>query len=80
MVERILSEIKAAKGFTDIVEMYGVKEKELDPSHYAGCSIGVAYLEGVENEEDFNRVRMYADKALYYVKEHGRNAYKVWGE
>ena len=31
-------------------------------------------------EDDFERARKNADKALYYVKEHGRNNYKEFEE
>lgn len=76
IAENILSEIEKAEGFADVVERFALKEFTLDRDHYAGCSIGIAYLEGVTSEEDFETIRKNADTALYYVKEHGRNGYK----
>lgn len=79
IAKNILSEIRAANGFTDIVERFSLKEVQLNKEHYAGCSIGIAYLEGVTSEADFETVRKNADAALYYVKENGRNNYKEFG-
>ena len=76
IAENILSEIRKAEGFADVVERFALKKFKLDKEHYAGCSIGIAYLEGVTCEEDFETVRKNADAALYYVKENGRNSYK----
>lgn len=80
IAENILSEIEKAEGFEDVVERFALKEFKLEKEHYAGCSIGIAYLEGVTSEEDFETIRKNADAALYYVKEHGRNSYKVFGD
>ena len=53
----------------------------MEKEHYAGCSIGIDFLEGgVTCAEDFESMRKNADKALYYVKEHGRNSYKIFSE
>ena len=79
IAENILNEIRVANGFTDVVERFALKTVVLKKEHYAGCSIGIAYLEGVTSEADFETVRKNADAALYYVKENGRNNYKEFG-
>ncbi len=76
IAENILTEIRKAEGFEDVVKRFALKEVSLDKAHYAGCSIGIAYLEGVTCEDDFETIRKNADTALYYVKEHGRNGYR----
>ena len=76
IVKKILEEIEKSKGFASIVERFSAKEIKLEKENYAGCSIGIAYIEGVTSEADFETVRKNADAALYYVKENGRNNYK----
>lgn len=80
IAKNILTEIEHADGFFDVVERFSLKTVKLEKDHYAGCSIGIAYLEGVTSEADFETVRKNADAALYYVKENGRNSYKEYGE
>lgn len=75
MSRNILAEIEKAKGFGDVVEHIAFKSVTLEEDSYAGCSIGIAYLDGVRSEEDFETAQNNADAALYYVKEHGRNSY-----
>ena len=51
----------------------------LEKEHFAGCSIGIDFLDsGVTCAEDFEIMRKNSDKALYYVKDNGRNGYKVY--
>lgn len=79
MVEDILAEVRGSAGFADVVSLYTLQDVQLEEENYAGCSIGIAYLEGgVSCAEDFEILRKNSDKALYYVKEHGRNGYKVF--
>lgn len=81
MVESILQEVENSSGFADVVGLYALQEVKLEKEHFAGCSIGIDYLEGgVTCAEDFEVMRKNSDKALYYVKDHGRNGYKVYGE
>ncbi len=79
MVENILKEVKESEGFADVVSLYALQDVQLEKENFAGCSIGIDYLEGgVSCAEDFEMMRKNSDKALYYVKEHGRNGYKVF--
>lgn len=80
MVKKILREIEKAAGFADVVECFVLEKFKISKELYAGCSIGIAYLEGVTREDDFERARKNADAALYYVKEHGKNNYKEFEE
>lgn len=80
IAQNILAEIEKAQGFEDVVERFALKAFHLDRESYAGCSIGIAYVDGVESEEDFETIRKNADAALYYVKEHGRNNYMEFKE
>ena len=81
MVESILEEVKNSAGFEDIVGLYSLQEVHLEKEHYAGCSMGIDFWEGgVTSADDFEIMRKNSDKALYYVKEHGRNGYKVYSE
>ena len=80
MVKKILGEIEKAAGFADVVECFVLEKFKISKELYAGCSIGIAYLEGVTREDDFERARKNADAALYYVKEHGKNNYKEFEE
>lgn len=76
MVEAILAEIQKAKGFSHVVQSLAMKAVSISEANYAGCSIGIAYSEGVKGEMDFEKMRKNSDTALYFVKEHGRNNYK----
>ena len=79
MAEAILAEVERQAGFEDVVGLYAMQEVHLEKEHYAGCSIGIDFLEGgVTCAEDFEILRKNADKALYYVKEHGRNNYQIY--
>lgn len=80
MVQAILKEIRDASGFADVVRRYVFTDVTIEEEHFAGCSIGIAFAEGVSNEDDFAAIRKNADKALYYVKDHGRNNYKIFGD
>lgn len=81
IVKNILEEVEQSSGFADVVGLYAMHEVRLDKEHFAGCSIGIDFLEsGVTCAEDFEIMRKNSDKALYYVKEHGRNGYKVYDE
>ena len=81
VAENILEEVERNAGFEDVVGLYAMQEVHLEKEHYAGCSIGIDFMEGgVTCAEDFESMRKNADKALYYVKEHGRNSYKIFGE
>ena len=76
IAENILDEIQKAKGFSAVVQSLSIKAVSITKENYAGCSIGIAYTEGVKGEMDFEKIRKNSDIALYYVKEHGRNSYK----
>ena len=76
MANNILDEIQKAKGFSSVVQSLSMKAVSISESNYAGCSIGIAYSEGVRGEMDFEKMRKNSDTALYFVKEHGRNNYK----
>lgn len=79
MVEDILREVELSSGFVDVVSLYSMQEVQLEEEHFAGCSIGIDFLEtGVTCAEDFEVMRKNSDKALYYVKDHGRNGYKIY--
>lgn len=79
MVNDILKEVELSSGFVDVVSLYSMQEVQLEKEHFAGCSIGIDFLEtGVTCADDFEIMRKNSDKALYYVKEHGRNGYKVY--
>lgn len=81
MVENILNEVEVSSGFADVVSLYAMQEVHLEREHFAGCSIGLDFLDGgVTCAEDFEIMRKNSDKALYFVKEHGRNGYKVFDE
>lgn len=82
MAESILKEVNDSAGFVDVVRLYAFTEDvHIDKNDFAGCSIGIDYLEGgVTCDDDFETMRKNSDKALYYVKENGRNAYKVYDE
>ena len=71
-----MDEIQKAKGFSAVVQSLSIKAVSITKENYAGCSIGIAYTEGVRGEMDFEKIRKNSDIALYYVKEHGRNSYK----
>ena len=76
MAKNILEEIQKAKGFSSVVQSLSMKAVSITEDNYAGCSIGIAYSEGVRGEMDFEKMRKNSDAALYYVKDHGRNNYK----
>ena len=76
MAKNILDEIQRAKGFSTVVQSLSMKAFNITEDNYAGCSIGIAYSEGVKGEMDFEKMRKNSDNALYFVKEHGRNNYK----
>ena len=76
MAKNILEEIQRAKGFSTVVQSLSMKAFNITEDNYAGCSIGIAYSEGVKGEMDFEKMRKNSDTALYFVKEHGRNNYK----
>jgi diguanylate cyclase (GGDEF)-like protein len=76
IAKKILAEIEKADGFSSVVKRFSAKDVKLEKENYAGCSIGIAYIEGVSSEADFETIRKNADAALYYVKENGRNSYK----
>lgn len=79
MVESILDEVESSSGFADVVSLYAMQEVQLEKEHFAGCSIGIDFLDsGVTCAEDFEIMRKNSDKALYYVKDNGRNGYKVY--
>ena len=79
MVENILRTVEDSAGFTDVVGLYALSEVHLEKENFAGCSIGIDYMDdGVTCAEDFETMRKNSDKALYYVKENGRNGYKVY--
>ena len=79
MAEAILAEVERQAGFEDVVGLYAMQEVHLEKEHYAGCSIGIDFMDGgVTCAEDFESMRKNADKALYYVKEHGRNNYQIY--
>lgn len=79
MVTDILNEVKEAAGFENVVSLYALQDVQLEEENLAGCSIGIDYLEGgVTCADDFEVMRKNADKALYYVKEHGRCGFKVY--
>lgn len=79
MVESILTEVKESEGFADVVSLYALQDVHLEEENFAGCSIGIDYHEGgVTCAEDFEVMRKNSDKALYYVKDHGRNGYQVF--
>ncbi len=81
MVESILQEVEESIGFADVVSLYALSEVQLEKENFAGCSIGIDYLEGgVTCAEDFEVMRKNSDKALYFVKENGRNGYKIYDE
>lgn len=81
MVEGILEEVRNSAGFGDVVSLYSLQEVHLEKEHYAGCSIGIDFMEGgVTSADDFEIMRKNSDKALYYVKEHGRNGYRVYSD
>ena len=76
VAKEILVAIEASNGFSDIVDRFSNKGIALEKEHYAGCSIGISYMENVQDEDDFETARKNADAALYHVKEHGRNNFK----
>lgn len=76
VASNILEEVAKAKGFGDVVKSLSFKAVVINEDCYAGCSIGIAYSDGVTSETDFETMRKNSDAALYYVKEHGRNNYK----
>ena len=76
VAKEILVAIEASNGFSDIVDRFSNKGIALEKEHYAGCSIGISYMENVQDEDDFEIARKNADAALYHVKEHGRNNFK----
>ena len=80
MVKSILKEVEDSSGFADVVRLYAFTEEvHIEKDNFAGCSIGIDYLEGgVTCDDDFETMRKNSDKALYYVKENGRNGYKVY--
>ena len=79
MAESILREVENSEGFADVVSLYSMQEVNLAREDFAGCSIGMDFMEGgVTCAEDIEVMRKNSDKALYYVKEHGRNGYKVY--
>ena len=79
MVKSILQEVEESSGFADVVSLYVLQDVKLEKEHFAGCSIGIDFLEGgVTCAEDFEVMRKNSDKALYYVKDNGRNGYKVY--
>ena len=80
IAKAILAEIESSNGFEETVKHFALKAVNLEKEHYAGCSIGIAYMEDMESEEDFETARKNADGALYEVKKNGRNNYKVYGE
>lgn len=80
MVENILKEVEDSSGFADVVRLYALTDEvNIEKENFAGCSIGIDYLEGgVTCDDDFETMRKNSDKALYFVKENGRNGYKVY--
>jgi diguanylate cyclase (GGDEF)-like protein len=78
IAKAILAEIEASNGFEEIVKHCALKDVSLEKEHYAGCSIGIAYMEDITGEEAFETARQNADSALYGVKENGRNNYREY--
>lgn len=78
IAKEILAEIEASNGFEETVKLFALKAVNLEKEHYAGCSIGIAYMEDMTDEEDFEIARQNADSALYEVKKNGRNNYKEY--
>ncbi|MDD4844761.1 MAG: diguanylate cyclase [Anaerotignum sp.] len=52
-------------------------EMEINPYGKFSISMGVALSK--ENEEDFDMLYSCADKALYYVKQNGKNSFHIFG-
>ncbi len=80
MVNDILTEVENSSGFADVVRLYALTDEvNIERENFAGCSVGIDFLEGgVTCSDDIEIMRKNSDKALYYVKENGRNGYKVY--
>ncbi len=64
----------------DIMEFLDDHTITVPENRRIGFSMGVSTNLDVENCDNLDKVVQYADKALYYSKEHGKGIVSVWSE